>query len=265
MNIFESDDYKSFLRSVIAQASRRGFLTELARMAGCTQSYLSQVLGGKPELTPDQAIAIAEALALSEGETRYFIHLVHYGRATTPRLKSYYQRKLKLGRERALKLSSAVAKTNALELSGEQIDFYYSVWTVSAIHILTACSDYQRPESIAARLSLPVREVEVILQRLVKSQLVVKKQGKYSHSGQHLHLPTQSLHNHLNHFNWRTRGLQSTTDESALHYTSVFAVDREEWPRLRRNLLSFIETQRRQIAGSGAEDGFAFCCDLFEI
>ena len=89
-----------------------GFKTELARAAGCTPSYLSQVVSGKPELTPDQAVAIADFLRLGPTETEFFLILVDQSRAGTPRLKSYLQKKLESALDSRLRTESVIAKTN---------------------------------------------------------------------------------------------------------------------------------------------------------
>ena len=63
MRIFEFNSYKSYLSHYIETSGRRGLISELAKAAGCTHSYLSQVLNGKPELTPDHAWALADHLS----------------------------------------------------------------------------------------------------------------------------------------------------------------------------------------------------------
>jgi uncharacterized protein (TIGR02147 family) len=264
MEIYKYRNYKTYLKEAIENVARRGFKTELAKAAGCTQSYLSQVINANPELTPDQALAIAEFLRLDSGETDFFLTLVDLSRAGTPRLKKRLQGKLERALEERLRTVSAVERDERHKLSTAESDFYYSKWYHVAIHILTACEDFQRPEQIASRLALPVREVELALQEMLLYKLVEKKDGgRYVHSGQNIHLPTHSLHNQVNHLNWRLRALQSAHDPGVIHYTSVFALSREEWDELKTHILRFLAEQSKRIGQSGSENAYVFCCDLF--
>lgn len=265
MNIFEAVSYKQFLRHHIRAIGRRGYITELSAAAGCTQSYFSQVLHGKPEITPDQALALGEALGLPEIEAEYFLLLVQHSRASTPKLKAHLAEKMRETAARRLSTESAVAATSDGAAEEASRDFYYASWRPSAVHILTACEVYQRPAAIAAHLDLPVREVEGILARLVEYGLVKQKGGLYQHAGKNLHLPTASLHNRLNHLNWRLRALAEPAVGEGIHYSSAFAISRADWGSLREKLLRFIGEQRKEIAASGSEDAFVFCCDLFKV
>lgn len=265
MELFLVDDYKTYLKGAIKEAARRGFLTEMARAAACTQSYLSQVLNGKPELTPDQALMITAFLGMKAEAADYFMNLVHLSRASSSQLRSFHEKKIKSLRDQHLRTSTAVRATTQNKIPLSERDYYYAQWTVPAVHILTSCHEYQTAERLAERLNLGVREVETILQRLAQIGLVKKSAGRFIHSGKNVHLETHSLHNQINHLNWRLKGLNSTQQESAIHYTSSFAIDRKDWDRMRRHLLTFLEEQRKQIGGSGSEDAYVFCCDLFRV
>lgn len=239
-------------------------MTELAAAAGCTQSYFSQVLHGKPELTPDQALALGEALGLGLGEAEYFLLLVQHARASTLKLKTHIANKMQETAARRLSTASAVAATSDGAAEEALRDFYYASWRHSAVHILTACAAYQKPDAIAAHLGLPVREVVEILAKLTEGGLVKRRGSSFVHGGRNLHLPTPSLHNRLNHLNWRMRAVEALP-ESGVHYSSAFAISRKDWDSLREKLLRFIEEQRKEIGHSGSEEAFVFCCDLFRV
>jgi uncharacterized protein (TIGR02147 family) len=265
MKVFEFNSYKKYLNNYIERSGRRGLISELARAAGCTHSYLSQVLNGKPDLTPDQAWSLTEHLLLSTEEAEYFFTLVLNERAATPKLKKNLEAKLKALKSEQTQTTKVVSKTTDAQLLISQRDRYYSQWTVGAIHSLTASKEYQTIEKLSDRLNLSKLEVEQNLQWLVENSLVKKSGNRFLHSGQNIHLPTEAIHNQINHLNWRLRAVQASFRSDEIHYTSTFTISQKDWDYLRRELLTFIESQRKQIQSSGSDEGFVFCCDLFKM
>src|SRR4051812_39392801 len=140
MNIFQYRDYKAYLTDFLAHLKRRGALTELARCAGCTHSYLSQVLRGKPNLTPDQALAATEFLQLSGREAKYFLQLVLFARAASPALRKHFTTELEALAEDGLRLKVAVASRAGGEITREDRDAYYEGCLLPSVHILSACA-----------------------------------------------------------------------------------------------------------------------------
>ena len=266
MILFQYDSYKEFLTALVKSQKNRGFLSALARHAGCTHSYLSQVLRGSPHLTVDQAAGISELLRHDEGEYEYFISLVLLERAATERLRQKLKKKLNQIREKKHSLKSAVAASSETATDNEAFrNFYYSRWQIPAIHILTASSDYQSIEQIAERILLPILEVEKILLQLCSAGLVKTSGRKFMHTNKNIHLPTDSIHNFLNHMNWRLKGLESTQQKDSLHYTASFCISRKHWEKIKTQLVTYIEEQRKLIGSSGSEEAYTFCCDLFRI
>lgn len=263
MNLYAHSEYKGFLRAQVAET--RGTLSQIAKSIGCGQSYLSQVLNGKPELTPDQGLAVADFFRMSQEETEYFCLLVQHGRATTSRLRNYLSEKIEVVRANKNSVAGAIAATNDDTISIEQRDFYYSSWVVPALHTLTAIPAYGDPEKLARHLAKPIAEVNRILEWLIKNGLVHRKGGRFIHSGRNLHLPTPSLHNKLNHMNFRLKAIESSNEPKSIHYTSVFAISSKDWSKLKSKLTRFLEEQRADITKSGSDEAIAFCCDLFKI
>lgn len=265
MRLFEHHSYKDYLRALIKTSARRGLISELAGAAGCTHSYMSQVLNGKPDLTPDQAWALNEHLEHSKDEADYFFLLVLSGRASSQKLKKALDAKLKILKAEQLRLSKAVQKSSDSQIEASNRDRYYAHWAVSAIHALTASADFQTVDEISKRLNLSSTEVESTLKWLSENSLVKRSGQRFIHSGHSVHLPTEAIHNQVNHLNWRLRGSLGYSKSENVHYTSVFTLSKKDWDILRSDLIAFIEAQRSQIQSSGSEEAYAFCCDLFRI
>lgn len=265
MNVFESTSYKNFLNDYIKNAERRGVISELARAAGCTHSYMSQLLNGKPDLTPDQAWALTDYLSFSKEEADYFFTLLLFDRAVSPKLKKSLETKLKAIRSAQLQTVRVIAKTTDHQIQVGLRDKYYSQWSIGAVHTLTASENFQTIENLSKRLSIPTVDIDEHLKWLIESNQVKKVGNRFVHAGQSVHLPTESLHNRINHLNWRLRSVESSAKEDEVHYTSTFTLSKDDWDVLRASLLKFIDNQRKKIQSSGSEEGYAFCCDLFKI
>lgn len=264
MLVFEYTNYKIFLRDSIQSFNRRGLISEIAKAAGCTHSYLSQVLSGKPDLTPDQAFGVAEFLQLSQGEAKFFLLLTLKARAATSKLIKHYETQMHSLIELQLQTKKAIESTTDYEIAAQDRDFYYSTWSTPLIHILTSCGEYQTVPKLVARTRLDSNEVVATLEWLLKRGLITKVESLYIHSGKNIHLPTNSIHNRINHLNWRLRSQEYKEINAGIHYTSLFAINKGDGDRLKSRLLAFIETQRTEISNSGSEEVLVFCCDFFQ-
>lgn len=100
---------------------------------------------------------------------------------------------------------------------------------------------------------------------LADQNLVELKNARFIHNGTNVHLPTEAIHNHMNHLNWRLKAVQNYADDESIHYTSAFTISEKDWPVLKSDLIAFIKTQRKKIQTSVSDEGFVFCCDLFRI
>lgn len=264
LNIFEYGDYKSFLRDWIQEQDTRGTVADLAKGAGCDRTYLSQTLNGKVHLTTDHVVNLGEFLNFSEPERAFFLHLVLHDRAGQPSARAILRKKLdKMVQENLVLTRRIRHKETTEELSLEDMGRYYSSWVYGAIHILTSIEDFQTAGAIGARLRVPERDIEDILADLLKMGLVEKRGGRYVHSSKNLFMSTDSSFNSLNHINWRTRALGLANSKDGVHYTTAFSLNRDDWARVKMQLLEFIEKQRSTIHSSGSEELFCFCCDLF--
>ncbi len=265
--LYKHNEYKEFLKEYIKIHKKPGIMSELALAAGCDRTYFSQVLNltSKIQLTPDHANGLAEYFQLKTAEEDYFLLLVHKERAVGEKYKAKLEIKIRELQKKSLNLTDNLKEKN-IKISTESLLKYYSEWTYSAVHILTAIQSYQTIESISDKLSLRKEKTRIILSELVDMKLVVREGNKFVYTGDNLHAANSSVFNFQNHLNWRLKALETShsADENT-HYTSVFAINRSDWPRLRKKLLSFIDEQRKQIGASGSEEVYCFCADLFEV
>jgi uncharacterized protein (TIGR02147 family) len=262
--LFSHKDYKEYLRAAIESAQpKHGFITRLAEAASCQRSYLSQVIHGNAELTPDHALGLANFLKLNEKETDYFLLLVDHARAATPSLRDRTNKQLERIRKEQSNLANRVA-ARTVEVSAPEAR-YYSSWHWMAIHILSSVPAFRTRAAIAQRLGLPEPVVQAALEQLGKMGYIQKKGNQWSYAGGNLHLSRESPSIVQHHNNWRQRAVlnASMVDEESVHYTSVFTLSVRDFELLREKVLKWIDESRALIGPSDSEELACFCLDLF--
>lgn len=265
MSVFRYDSYKNFLRDELALRKRPGLMTDLASQVGCDRTYLSQVLSGKAQLTPDHALTLAEAWALSAEEADFFLLLVLKERSGLPKAKQKIVEKLEKARKENLNLSKAIqTKEPTIDLPDALKLSYYSNWKFPAAHILTSIPE-QTLGKIAQALYSTEEETASVLQTLGEMGLIEKTGGRYHHRSGNLHIPADSPLVSFHHLQWRMRAIDSASSKKGTHYTDVFSVSASDLPALQALLLSFIEKMRKRVSASGTETALAFTCDLFQV
>ncbi len=262
MNLFESNDYKTFLNHKLAS---EGFSrAEIAKAAGCQRPYISQVLNGNPHITLDQSLAIAEFLELNNEETDYFFHLVALARAGTKSAKIFYEKKINEIKDKRNNLSSR------LNINREaNIDFpeYYSDHRYALIHMALTIRGIDTIKSLSSLLNLPEKIVTQYLIELEKVALVTKSKSKWRTTQKTIHLPNNHHMNFHNHRMWRQQAidLAQIDQEDSLNYSSLCTLSKSDYFKIKEMALQFIESSREKIKVSREEQLCVLNIDLCKV
>jgi len=137
--IYSYFDFRKFLQDAyqVRKKQRGGFsYRRLATMAGFSSAgYFSKVLGGTCNVSEGAALRLAEAFALGEHESEYFLQLVRYGQAS-----GHAEKRLHF--ERLLQMRRGGATT----LEHEQYELFshwYLVAIREAVEFLEFKDDYE--------------------------------------------------------------------------------------------------------------------------
>ena len=266
MGLEDFENYKDFFRHQIAASAHiRGYQTLLAKAMGVHPSFVSQLLSGSVQLTPDHAAKLAEFWLLDSVETDIFLNLVHLDRAGSQALRKLTQAKLKELRERKRDLGERFGAPKLTE--AEKESRYYSHWLGAAVHVLCSIPKYQTPETLASRLNLPVANVLATLKELEDIGLVRQEKGKWQLKNNSLHVSKSSplLRQHL--INWRYRAVLSAQipQEENVHYSAVHALSKKDIEKLRLIIINFLEQTRRVVAPSPEEEAVCLNLDFFTV
>jgi uncharacterized protein (TIGR02147 family) len=265
MNVFNYDDYKSYLRAAIKESPERGYLTKLAAAAGCQKSYFTQVLHHHVHFTPEHATSLCRFWNFDDNEEDYFIELVNYARAGTQLLRHRIQKRLTQIKDEKLTLAK---RFKASDITDEESRaFYYSSWLISAIHMAITIPDLQTVKSLSRHFRSEENEISKILEQLYKFGLAAKKGSAWVTTNKMIHLPRNSVFTSMNHLNWRNQALIDSQQhkKDSIHYTSITSLSKSDFYEIQQLVLKFIDQKRKIITPSKEEVLGCFTCDWFEV
>lgn len=264
MRIFEFDDYKAWLSQQLKLESRGG-RSKLAKTIRCHLAYISQVLEGFANFTPEQAVAITTYYHLNAEEKEFFMLLVQKERAGTTELKNYYQEKLNRAREERNKILTRVKNTK--KLTPEQEARYYSSWHYIAAYVLTSVSSSNSPEIIATKLNVSHHKAIEILNFLIEIGLLEITKNQYKIKETATHLPATSPLISKHHTNWRIQAINSLdqTKQHDLHFSTVYSLSVNDFKKIKGKILDLIEEISSITQASAEETVICLNFDLFEI
>jgi uncharacterized protein (TIGR02147 family) len=164
--MFNGNNYRSILKEILAEKSKKNSsysLRAFAGQLGIAPSMLSNVLKGSKNLSVESAFAVAQKLNLSAQQTDLFCLLVQL--ETT---KSIAQKELLLAKIQNLRPSEP-ARDLSLDLFKSMAD-----WTHVAALILLELPNLATADlkTIATRLGITTVQADLVLERLVRLELV---------------------------------------------------------------------------------------------
>ncbi len=265
--IYEYRDYKQYFVDLIDgnDSGGRGKRKELAESIGCQISHITNVLAGPAHFSQEQAEAASRFFGLNAQETEFILLLVQYLRAGTVSLKKFYENLIQERQDKFTALKNRLRMPDSLREQEETR--YYSGWQFSAIHVLLSIPGCQKREAIAKKLEIPLAKVDEILSFLVSAGLCRKDGQHYQIARPLLHLDKTSPLISKHHTNWRLKSIMSLdkASELDLHYSSVFTLSEEDYPRVREILTKAISEALKVITVSTEETAATICLDLFKL
>ena len=266
-SIFEYLDYKKYLSDWIESRADggRGERSRIAATLKCHVAYVSRVLGGVADFSPEQGHVLNSHLGHSPDEADFFLLLLSHGRAGTADLREYYASKIRgeVSRRNILKNRLTYHKT----LPQEHQATYFSAWYYSAVHLMLSFKGGQTRDSISRELGLSPKKVTEILSFMLETGLAAQKQGRYQTGKVSIHLPNDSPMISKHHTNWRVQAINALERETPdeLHYSSAVSIARRDVPKIRAALVAAIENVRSVVRESPEEEIHCYSLDFFRV
>jgi uncharacterized protein (TIGR02147 family) len=267
LNIFEFQDYRTFLKAWLEDAKKRktSNLTRLAEVMSLHPTYLSHVLNGTKDLSAEQAFTVTEHLSLSKLEREYFFILLQIERAGTAKLKEYLLEKKKDLLKQKDQLSQRFKGHK--ELSDTERAIYYSNWTYAALAVATDIQGGQTLAELTEKFNLERRLIQEVLNFLVSLGIVVEKNGKFSLGQTHVHVPNESPFVVKHHINWRIKSMQrmEIRKPEELFLTSPMSISQKDFAAIREKLNKAIQEIIEVAKDSKSESVFCLNLDFFKV
>jgi len=264
MSVLNHVSYKRYLEEYMAQLPKegRGEINRMAAAMGVHPTLVSQVLRGDKDFSIEQAHKLCHHLGLLKLEKDYFLLLVQHERAGSRDLKQYYQEKIEELKTRSLDLKERISHHRSL--TDQERAVFYSSWIYSAVRLFTSIGTGQTLAATAERFELSPGEAAEILGFLNESGLVSEEAGVYQMQTAHTHLEIGSPFLPRHHVNWRLQAIQRcerlTSDE--LMFTSPFSISREDFLKIREQIVSLVNSTSKVIRESPAEEIACLNVDL---
>jgi uncharacterized protein (TIGR02147 family) len=267
MNLFEFDDYRTYLVARIKKMPHlgKGQSLKIANHLGIHPSLLSQITKGSRDFSLEQACDLTHYLGLTELETEYFMALVQYQRAGTPRLKKMNLKKIEKLRSKSLELVHRLPPDAVLDEAKQA--FFYSHWLHSGIRLLTSIEGTQTIDTISDYFRIPKKKATDILKFLVDTNLCVKNNDQFHMGIKHTHLPADSTLVSRHHMNWRIKALErhSNIQTHELAFTSPVSLSKSDGPKVREILVEAVEKAMTVIDRSKSEKLACLNIDWFDF
>jgi plasmid maintenance system antidote protein VapI len=267
MDLFQYDSYKKWVTHRIESLPNkgRGQYRRLAERLRTNSTIIHQIFKGDRDLTPEQALLLAEYFGLTQAEQKFFLLLVNYSRAASAKYQGVLKEEIQEARKASQEIKNRVAQD--FRLTDEAKAVVYSNWYYLAIWSLVAIQGFQTAEPIAARLSLPREIVQNAVEKLIKHGLLVVIHGVLAIGPALLHLEASSPHISRHHQNWRLQAFRRYENPPAkdLFYTAPITLSEQTAEKIRQNILKMIGDMTTAVKDSPSEKLYCLCLDWFEL
>jgi uncharacterized protein (TIGR02147 family) len=267
-DIFAYTDYKLFVVDFIKQLPRKGKgqLKNVADFIQVNPSLLSQILGGDRHFSPEQASTLCDYMKLTEPEAEYFLALVHYARAGSPRLRLRIENQLERLRHVAKRREVSKKVDPGQILDDQEKALFYSNWYYSAVSLRSTIDDSAHTaESIAKYFQLSKTHMQEILNFLCEVNLCQKVGDHYVAGSTKTYLDRNSPFISRHHMNWRIKALErmSHAKSQDLFYTSPVSVSVRDRAVVRTMLSDLFSSFQKMVEPSRSEELVCLNVDWF--
>ncbi len=266
MNIFDFHDYKTYLNELLStKGENRGARSRLAQRLNCQTGYISQVLNGHSHFSLEHSIEISKFLEHSLEQRKFFMLLVEKAKAGSQSLIQFYDEQINLIKEQRNQVKARI-KVNT-KLSEKDFVKYYSHWYYSAIHIVTSIKQFQTKSNIAQKFNLTEELATDVLEFLEEKKFIEKNALNYKIGKTRIHLESESPMIFKHHTNWRIEAIKSLERKHAenLHYSSVLAMSKEDYTKIKDILLKALEEIEPILTPSPEEEIYSMNIDFFQL
>lgn len=262
--IFDYKHYRDYLKIKLSTSgSNRGMRTKLAEKTRTHPAFITKVLNGVNELSPEHIPPTNELLSHTPEESHYFTLLVLQARAGSTELRKYYQDQIQEVLAKRNEFLERVKIKGTVNHSDQVL--YYSKWYYLAIHVLVTIEGFQTRETISERLKISISTASKAIEDLLRMGLIEIEKGKLIMGTKRIHLEKNSPLVAQLHSNMRAQAMQKIADgaETDLHFSMGFTMTKKLFAEYRARLLDVVAEFEKKFQEEDPEDYFCLNIDLF--
>lgn len=264
ISIFDYLNYREFLKDWIKSKSNstKGLQSKLASSARISSTFMSRILSGDKQLTPEQGLEMALFIGLTDKEIDYLLLLLEIGRAGSEKLKQRLEKKAKL-----ISKKIEVRIENTTQLSEETKSVFYSSWIYSGIRNYVATPGPHDIMSISNALNIPKDVTASAIEFLIENGLCKKEKNSITYAVKKTHLDAESHYVKIHHTNWRHKAIQNMhlKKTNDLFFTSPMSLSEETAEEIRSLIPELIQKVMKKVEPSPSEKVYCLNLDWFEV
>ncbi len=273
MNIYEFEDYKLGLRSLMLERQQqfgsRFTFEKMALACGIQKTYLSKVLNSSAQLNPDQLFAACEYLKLNPGEIEFILLLRESEIAINTKRAGLLKEKIAKSRSDNLKTESAIQVTKEGSVDNNKWEYYTDV-DLQLVHMFMIIPSYAKaPNQICQKIGINTIRLQAILLKLQNWQIVQFQDGIYHVTDPKLHLAEDSpvflAFGILNRVKTIEKIRLTKTDKGDDYFFSViFSASKKLQGKFKRKILDVLKELQSEVIDSKSEEIYQLNIDFFK-
>lgn len=241
----------------------------LADAARIQRPYLSKVLKGSAQLSPDQMFLISRFLRWTDDEHDYVQLLLECARTGLNERRTQLEERIRSIRSRHLDSSTHLsAKQVQLDAAANApMADYYLDPIFQIVHIAISIEQFSRnPSLLAAELQITGSHLHAILNDLERMGLAYRERGRLMPREPSLHLPKTSplyraWRNQLKFLS--THKLNQLDDSNAYSFSTVFSANTKVRDELHERFLAFLKESEVSVRDAQPRQVYQLTFDLF--
>jgi uncharacterized protein (TIGR02147 family) len=268
--IYEYDDSIHFLKSTLqakAKLNSSYSLRAFAKKLGLSAGGLSLVLNKKKKLSSERAHDIARALELKADEADYFMAMIQLEGAKSETLRMEYLDKL---RKMNPKLNhSKNLKQTILPL--EHFKLVSEWYGLAILELLSGVEGKWTSSAIQRKLKLSKIEVEVMLERLGRLEMIEECDGEYRRVVDTVmvssHAPNEALRNYYEAIHDKSKqSIRTQSPEEKVIGWQVFAFDPTQLDEVRKLTDEYLtKLEELSLQGKNKSEVYQALTNVFRI
>jgi uncharacterized protein (TIGR02147 family) len=265
MILFEYQCYRLFLRDwIYSQPSNgRGIMKAWSEKLSIQSTLMSQILSGKRNPSLETMEHLADLISLSSDEKDYFLNLVLSDLAATKNLKTYFNNKNKIIKDKVDLVKHQV--TIEQEISQEAKNEFYSSWMYSGIKSLCSRKDVNTIEDIRNLTKIPIERIKYIVNFLIKHNICKRDEnGNLTVGLMQTYISSESYLARQHRKNWRQRAFECMENDNTddIFFTGPTIVSKKDKIKIRKKILSFLEDLTIEVKNSKQPNEDVVCLNI---